>query len=116
MAPDDVACAVMSVTELHPARVTAGNVESWGPSKAFSSDSPIHVAPGLIACCRGTRAGCSQVCPRDKAGRKQLQGSSWQPHFQGVIGVCRAVSEGDTVQLGLTLVLYPCRKIKKDEL
>lgn len=115
--PDDVACVMMSVTELHPARVTAGDVESWGPSKAFSSDSPIHFALGLISCCRSTCAGGSQVCPRDKAGRKQLQGCfHGSPILSGVVGVCRAVSEGDTVQLGLILVLCPCRKIKEDKL
>lgn len=109
---------MLSLTELHPTCVTAGDMESRGPSKAFSSDSPIHVALGLIACCRGTRAGCSQVCPRDeKAGRKQLQGCfHGSPILSGVVGACRAVPEGDTVQLGLTLVFCPCRKIKKNEL
>lgn len=84
---------MLSVTELHPTHVTAGDIESRDPSKALSSDSPVHIALGLIACCGGTREGCSQVCPRDeKADRKQLQGCfQGSPILSKVVGVHRAV-------------------------
>lgn len=100
---------MLSVTELHPTHVTTEDMESWDPSKALLSDSPIHVPLGLIACGGGTSAECSQVCPRDeKTNRKQLQGC-----FQGslvlnrLVARWRAVPEpaGDSVQLGLSCVL-----------
>lgn len=110
---------MLPVTELHPpTHVTAGDVESRAPSKALSSDSPIHIALRLIV--GAHMQGFFQMCPRDeKANRKQLQGCfQGSPILSGVIGVCRAVPEaaGDIVQLSLTLVLCPCREIKKDEL